>query len=55
MARHARRRSSFALWLAAVKYSNWNTPANFPQTFGAADWLVIGTSRVVFDIGGDNG
>ena len=36
---HARSRSSFALWLTAVKYADWNTPADIQQTFGAADLL----------------
>lgn len=53
-ARHARSRSSFALWLAAVKYADWSTPADMQQTFGAADLLGNGSRRVVFDIGGSN-
>ena len=27
-ARHARSRAAFALWLTAVKYADWNTPAD---------------------------
>ncbi len=51
---HARSRSPFALWLTAVKYADWNTPADIQQTFGAADLLGNGSNRVVFDIGGNN-
>ena len=53
-ARHARSRSSFALWLTAVKYADWNTPVDIQQTFGTADLLGNGSNRVVFDIGGNN-
>ena len=52
-ARHARARS-FALWLTAVKYADWRTPADIQQTFGSADLLGNGSSRVVFDIGGNH-
>lgn len=52
-AHHARVRS-FALWLTAVKYADWNTPADIQQTFGSADLLGNGSSRVVFDIGGNH-
>lgn len=49
---HARSRS-FALWLTAVKYADWNTPADIQQTFNSADLLGNGSNRVVFDIGGN--
>ncbi|WP_151089162.1 type II toxin-antitoxin system HigB family toxin [Hymenobacter baengnokdamensis] len=52
-AHHARVRS-FTLWLTAVKYAEWNTPADIQQTFGSADLLGNGSSRVVFDIGGNH-
>ena len=50
---HARSRS-FALWLTAVKYADWNTPADIQRTFGSADLLGNGSSRVVFNIGGNH-
>ncbi len=53
-ARHACGRAAFALWLTAVKYADWNTPADIQQTFGTADLLGNGSNRVVFDIGGNN-
>ena len=53
-ARNARSKPSFAGWLTAVKYADWNVPSNIKQTFGSADLLGNGSSRVVFDIGGNN-
>lgn len=52
-AAHVRSRS-FALWLTAVKYADWNTPADIQQTFNSADLLGNGSNRVVFDIGGNH-
>jgi mRNA interferase HigB len=51
---HARSRSSFALWLTALKNADWHEPSDITKTFGAADLLGNGTNRVVFDIGGNN-
>lgn len=51
---HARSKSSFALWLTALGYADWHKPEDIQATFGAADLLGNGTSRVVFDIGGNN-
>jgi mRNA interferase HigB len=51
---HARSKSSFTIWLAAVKYADWNVPSDIQETFGAADLLGRGSNRVVFDIGGNN-
>ncbi len=51
---NARSRVSFTIWLTAVKYADWNQAADIQLTFGAADLLGKGTSRVVFDIGGNN-
>ncbi|MCX6245872.1 MAG: type II toxin-antitoxin system HigB family toxin [Bacteroidetes bacterium] len=41
------------LWLTAIKYADWNAPADIRATFGSADLLGQGTSRVVFNIGGN--
>ena len=51
---NARSRSSFAVWLAAVKHADWNVPSDIKDTFGSADILGKGSNRVVFDIGGNN-
>ncbi|RSK25290.1 type II toxin-antitoxin system HigB family toxin [Hymenobacter metallilatus] len=54
VAGHARSRTGFATWLTAVKYADWNTPADILHTFGSADLLGNGSNRVVFDIGGNH-
>ena len=52
VAGNARSKPSFAIWLTAVKYADWNAPSDIKQTFGSADLLANGSNRVVFDIGG---
>ena len=54
VAGNARSKPSFAIWLTAIKYADWNAPSDIKQTFGAADLLGNSSSRVVFDIGGNN-
>ena len=54
VARNARSKPSFASWLTAAKYADWDAPSDIKQTFGAADLIGRGSSRVVFDIGGNN-
>ena len=51
---NVRSKPSFASWLTAVKYADWNVPFDIKQTFGSADLLGNGSNRVVFDIGGNN-
>lgn len=51
---HASGKSSFENWVTSVKYADWETPENIRQTFGSADLLGQGSSRVVFNIGGNN-
>lgn len=51
---NARSRSSFRMWLAAIKYADWNEPTDIQETFGLADLLGKSSNRVVFDIGGNN-
>ena len=51
---HAASRSSFKLWLNAIKIADWNTPEDLVGTFGSADLLGNGSERVVFDVGGNN-
>ncbi|HZY79107.1 MAG TPA: type II toxin-antitoxin system HigB family toxin [Cyclobacteriaceae bacterium] len=36
------------------KYTDWNEPSDIQDTFGTADLIGGGSSRVVFDIGGNN-
>ena len=51
---NARSRSSFRIWLAFLKRTDWNEPGEIAKTFGSADLLGNGSSRVVFDIAGNN-
>lgn len=51
---NARSRSSFSIWLTAIKHVDWNIASNIIDTFGHADMLGNGSNRVVFDIGGNN-
>jgi len=52
--KHARSRVSFAEWQSALKSADWETAEDIKDTFGAADLLGRGSSRVIFDIGGNN-
>jgi mRNA interferase HigB len=51
---NARSRSSFRLWLLALHCADWCAPDDILDTFGSADLLGNGCSRVVFDIGGNS-
>ena len=44
----------FEEWLFKLKNANWNKPGDIKNTFGSADLLGKSSSRVVFDIGGNN-
>jgi mRNA interferase HigB len=52
--KNARSKSSFNLWLTALKFADWNQPEDIKRTFGSADLLGNNSNRVVFDIGGNN-
>ncbi len=41
-------------WIFRIKRADWETPADIKKAFPAADLLGKGSSRVVFDIGGNN-
>ena len=51
---NARSRPSFAAWLSALRFVDWNAPIDILQTFGSADILGSASNRVVFNIGGNN-
>lgn len=51
---HASGRNAFAEWLAKLKFADWLAPEDIQSLFPAADLLGGGTSRVVFNIGGNN-
>jgi len=50
---HARSRSSFTVWLGTLKGADWRIPGDIQKTFASADLLGKSSSRVVFDIGGN--
>lgn len=50
---NARSRGSLQDWLSKLKYADWNDPEDIQCTFNS-DLLGNGSSRVVFDIGGNN-
>jgi mRNA interferase HigB len=52
--RNARSKSSFLVWLAKLKYADWQIPEDMKQTFGSVDFLSSASERVVFNIGGNN-
>jgi mRNA interferase HigB len=51
---HASSRSSFDDLLQKLKYADWNDPNDIKSTFGSADILGKGSSRVVFNVGGNS-
>ena len=51
---NARSRSSFRIWLGAIRFADWNESADIQRTFASADLLGKSSNRVVFDIGGNN-
>jgi len=51
---NARSKVSFEQWISKAKYADWSCPDDIKRTFGSADLLGNGTSRVVFDVGGNS-
>lgn len=51
---HAPSIQSFEEWIEKVKSADWETPPDMKHTFGSVDLLGKGSSRAVFDIGGNN-
>ena len=50
---NAQSRASFTEWLSKIKYADWNEPEDMQATYRSTDFLGNGSSRVVFDIGGN--
>jgi mRNA interferase HigB len=50
---NAQSRTGFAIFYAALKYASWDIPEDICETFGSADLPGRGSSRIVFDIGGN--
>jgi mRNA interferase HigB len=51
---NAQSRASLEEWLTKVKNADWEKPADMQATFRSTDLLGKGSSRAVFDIGGNN-
>ncbi|MEQ8552819.1 MAG: type II toxin-antitoxin system HigB family toxin [Cyclobacteriaceae bacterium] len=51
---HASGKSSFEDWTTKIKNADWNDPLDMKTTFNSVDFLGDGSSRVVFNIGGNN-
>jgi mRNA interferase HigB len=51
---NARSRPSLEEWLTKVKNADWEKPADMRATFRTADLLGKNSSRVVFDMAGNN-
>jgi mRNA interferase HigB len=51
---NARSKSSFEDWLEKLKNADWETPGDIKRTYNSADLLGRASSRVVFDIAGNN-
>lgn len=51
---HAPSIQSFEEWIQKIKSADWETSRDMKQTFGSVDLLGKGSSRAVFDVGGNN-
>ncbi|XOV91771.1 MAG: type II toxin-antitoxin system HigB family toxin [Bacteroidota bacterium] len=52
--KHASCETSFQEWMMKIKYADWDNPQDMKSTFNSVDILGKGSSRAVFDIGGNN-
>jgi len=51
--RNAQSRTGFDEWCSKLKYADWEESEDMQATFPSVDLLGNGSSRVVFDIGGN--
>jgi mRNA interferase HigB len=51
---HPRSKTSLEDWAEKLKLANWEQPADMKRTYNTADLLGKSSSRVVFDIAGNN-
>lgn len=47
-------KTSFDEWLLKIKFADWKIPGDIKNTFSSSDLLGRSSSRVVFDIAGNN-
>lgn len=52
--KHADSKASCVDFIGKIKSADWDIPEDIKKTFGSADNLGDGSSRVVFNIGGNN-
>jgi len=52
--RHPRSKTSLEDWTEKLKLADWEQPGDMKQTYNTADILGKSSSRVVFDIAGNN-
>lgn len=50
----ARSRVSFEDWLEKLKHADWQQPKDIKRTYNSADLLGKSSSRIAFDIAGNN-
>lgn len=50
---NAQSRTAFAEWSTKLKFADWASPEDIQATYPSTDILGKGTSRAVFDIGGN--
>lgn len=51
---HASSISSFEKWIDELRSADWDTPEDMAATFNSVDKLGKGSSRVVFNVSGNN-
>jgi len=51
---HPRSKTSLEDWLEKLKFADWEQPGDMKHTYNTADLLGKSSSRVVFDIAGNN-
>ena len=52
--KHGNSAAYFDEWRIQLLSADWQRPTDIKATFGSADLLGNGSSRVVFDVGGNN-
>ena len=51
---NAQSRTCIAKWLGKIAAADWNQPGDIKLTCPSADFLGRGSTRVIFDLGGNN-
>lgn len=51
---HPGGKASLEDWIEKIKFADWEQPADMKETFSTVGFLGKSSSRVIFDIGGNN-